>query len=668
MKKILAGIISVLFVLTIVLSFIPTARAAQLGEYGYSLLTNDHQRTAYRKLEEGIGNCAATIEFTSKGISFADIEFALNMVQEDHPEFFWFDGNCSVGMYTSGRTVVQPNGYSVDGKTVDSSNVHIYKQQLENAVTKALKDLPNDSDYEKVLYLHDYIARLVEYQQGEDDQTVYGSLVENKAVCAGYSRALQLLLQRIGIRSWYITGTGYNPTTGRQEPHGWNVVFLNNECYYVDVTWNDRGTDVFHSFFMMSLENISRTHVVQHPEYIPSSCGHNDMDYFVVHAGNGTGIFHGTESAATVADWMKEVAPGEWACEIEALSGDFITWIGKNYTTIASALGLTAPYSYKLSYIENEFHLRITGTPGHKHNSPLRMVSKVGATCTKAGNIEYYVCDSCGDYFYDSAASSKISNKQSVVIGAKGHTYTSGQWYIDSTHHWMKCKDCGLEKPGSKGVHTDKNWDQKCDTCGTRVASTAPSAPVNPPTNPGGTTETNPGATTETNPGCTTETNPGGTTESIPGGTTESIPGGTTETNPGGTMETNPGATTETNPGGSTETNPGGTTESIPGGTTESIPGGTTETNPGGTVETNPGGTTETNPGGTTETNPGSTTVANNGSTETSSAGLSPTKDQGSSTTADDANHIRMQLALGVSAVVIVLLIIVIIVISRRKK
>ena len=621
MLKCFRCFLALLCVMTIVFALLPPAQAAEPTGYGYGLLKNDQQRTAYKALEAGISQLSTQIEFTAKGINGTDLQMALDMVLEDHPEIFWFNGAGGFSLLNTGKVTFYPDGYSVDGVAVNSSNIGSYKQKLENAVTNALKGLPNDSDYEKALYLHDYICKLVEYKSGEDDQTAYGSLVEGKAVCAGYARAFQLLLQRIGIKSWYVTGWGINPSSGQQEAHGWNIVFLNNKCFYTDVTWNDRGTEIFHSFFMISLEHISETHVTAHPEYIPSSCGHSDMDYFVVHAGNGTGIFHGYESASTIAGWMREVSPGEWVCEIEVLSGNLITWMSQNFSTVANTLNLTGERKYTISYVDNEYHVRITGTPGHKHSNPLRKVSKVSASCTKSGNIEYYLCDSCGDYFYDSAAKSKISNKQSVVIAAKGHTYTAGQWYANSAQHWQKCKDCGYEKPGSRGSHMDYNMDAKCDTCGGKVEVQIL------PTNPG-TTPTNPG-TTPTNPG-TTPTN-----------------SGTTPTNPG-VVPTNPGVL-PTNP----PTNPG-----------------VLPTNPGNNTEHNPGGNTEYNPGGNTEFNPGASTATKPTGTQNSGTATKATRgDDSSDKDHDEEDNVsNVELILTGTMVAPVALIIIVIIIAKRKK
>ena len=60
---------------------------------------------------------------------------------------------------------------------------------------------------------------------------------------------------------------------------------------------------------------------------------------------------------------------------------------------------------------------------GDKTHHLFHHVAKA-ATCTEAGNIEYWECvdEGCGKYFSDSEAKNEITDKNSVKIPAKGHT------------------------------------------------------------------------------------------------------------------------------------------------------------------------------------------------------------------------------------------------------
>ena len=72
------------------------------------------------------------------------------------------------------------------------------------------------------------------------------------------------------------------------------------------------------------------------------------------------------------------------------------------------------------------------------HIHALTKVTAKDATCTEAGNIEYYTCE-CGQWFKDAAAAQEITDKNSVVIPASDHSY--GSWVFDAAtkQHTRTC-------------------------------------------------------------------------------------------------------------------------------------------------------------------------------------------------------------------------------------
>ncbi len=105
-------------------------------------------------------------------------------------------------------------------------------------------DLERKTDYEKVAAIHDYICSHTKYDPAEDGEdikrTAYGALVEGRAVCQGYCVAFYRLLLEAGIDNRVIFGEGIG-IDGKTASHTWNIVNLNGEYYYVDITWDDAG-------------------------------------------------------------------------------------------------------------------------------------------------------------------------------------------------------------------------------------------------------------------------------------------------------------------------------------------------------------------------------------------------------------------------------------------
>ena len=75
--------------------------------------------------------------------------------------------------------------------------------------------------------------------------------------------------------------------------------------------------------------------------------------------------------------------------------------------------------------------------PGEAGKHRLSKVEAVAATCTTAGNCEYYVCDTCGRLFADAEGGKEITENQTVVK-ATGH-------HIVKTSTAATCEHTGLK-------------------------------------------------------------------------------------------------------------------------------------------------------------------------------------------------------------------------------
>ena len=124
----------------------------------------------------------------------------------------------------------------------------------------------------------------------------------------------------------------------------------------------------------------------------------------------------------------------------------------------------------------------ITPVKDHKHN--LTKIQKKDATCTEPGNVEYYTCDGCSDFFADSEGKTKHTD---TVIAPLGHKI-SDDWKYDKNNHWRICVVCSEVLSETQMNHQLRG--KKCITCsydstiletspGTEPADTAP-APTDP--------------------------------------------------------------------------------------------------------------------------------------------------------------------------------------------
>ena len=137
--------------------------------------------------------------------------------------------------------------------------------------------------YDQELYFHDYICQNTTYLTQEDDgYTAYNALVEGRAVCEGYSRALQLLLDMVGIPNYLATGVGVDDN-GSREGHMWNIVTIGGSNYHVDATWDDLDAEDIHHY-AHTYFNVTDDYIgVNHEEIAPAenNCNAVAANYYV---------------------------------------------------------------------------------------------------------------------------------------------------------------------------------------------------------------------------------------------------------------------------------------------------------------------------------------------------------------------------------------------------
>ena len=107
---------------------------------------------------------------------------------------------------------------------------------------------------------------------------------------------------------------------------------------------------------------------------------------------------------------------------------------------------------------------------GHIHANHLMSVYAVKPTCTKDGNIDYYVC-SCGKLFTDADGKNEITAAD-TVISAAGHRYLTS-WTFDSDSHWHKCAVCGSADtivPHVSSGEATETAAETCTICGYEIA------------------------------------------------------------------------------------------------------------------------------------------------------------------------------------------------------
>ncbi|MDR0357186.1 MAG: hypothetical protein LBH63_02330 [Clostridiales Family XIII bacterium] len=143
-----------------------------------------------------------------------------------------------------------------------------------------------NSHYEKVLAAHDWIVGNLTYDETIDqtgmENGIYGALINRRTMCQGYAEALQLILRcATDVPVKTEIGEGHNGD-GRWMGHAWNLVFMDDDWYQVDATFNDPignedGT-VDHTYFGQN-DAMMRNDHKWNEEYRPAADGTDFLYY-----------------------------------------------------------------------------------------------------------------------------------------------------------------------------------------------------------------------------------------------------------------------------------------------------------------------------------------------------------------------------------------------------
>ncbi len=159
-------------------------------------------------------------------------------------------------------------------KTYSDSDIIALEAKVNSIMNNILKD--NMTEREKIKQIHDYIINKSKYDQekanailnNSSSKTTYnshiaiGPLFQGYAICGGYTDAMAIFLNKLGITNYKIASSD----------HVWNLVKLDNKWYHLDLTWDDPvistgESTLLHKFFLIDTETLKSIDATQHQYY-----------------------------------------------------------------------------------------------------------------------------------------------------------------------------------------------------------------------------------------------------------------------------------------------------------------------------------------------------------------------------------------------------------------
>ncbi|MGN0164470.1 MAG: hypothetical protein ACI4EA_12985 [Candidatus Ornithomonoglobus sp.] len=195
----------------------------------------------------------------------------------DHPEYYWLSSTILYASLSSGGTRLIPCIYE-DYKrySIRSSLNAIIDENVEAFISSAQSVQPY-TKYNVIKQIHDDIVSATDYGYDENNNPLDSAAAHNivsvfdgernaDAVCDGYTKSMQLILNAVGISNMLVMGKANGSN------HAWNLAqFDDDNYYYVDVTWDD--TTNSYDYFAKGTASFIGTTANKHNPFTPTGTG-----------------------------------------------------------------------------------------------------------------------------------------------------------------------------------------------------------------------------------------------------------------------------------------------------------------------------------------------------------------------------------------------------------
>ena len=215
----------------------------------------------------------------SELVSVYDISYGSNGSYGDSNQF-------TFTFYASGTYYIRFSVMDMTTYQTKTTGLYEYPIVIQDASYPSVEQIVTDiaaqceavcsTDFEKALWLHDWIIDHADYDNSYSYCSAEGVLARGAGTCESYHRAYVKLLNKVGIETGRIEGNG----------HVWTAVKMDGEWYQIDSTWDDmgasyKGTYYEHMYFGLTdyiIGLVHDDHKVAVPGYESTALENN---YFI---------------------------------------------------------------------------------------------------------------------------------------------------------------------------------------------------------------------------------------------------------------------------------------------------------------------------------------------------------------------------------------------------
>ncbi|MCL1827586.1 MAG: hypothetical protein FWG20_06030 [Candidatus Cloacimonetes bacterium] len=244
--------------------------------YYYETHLNEKQKEIYRIVLAGVLRLKTDFE-----VPFSSIEeysSIFNYIRQDNPILFYVS-NFTLKTYSNKKKCVFVPKYLHDKAYIIRRMQDIEEYLFQFEIAK------NMSDLDKELYVYKFFTDSYVYDKRFRDSSynILGPVMYKTAVCDGIAKSIKLVFDHIGLKCIYVTGKMINPPPeANTDGHAWNIVFIDDKAYHLDVTWDlpEQGKKAeYYTNLNLTDSEVKRTRII---ESKTPPCTVTGLDYFTI--------------------------------------------------------------------------------------------------------------------------------------------------------------------------------------------------------------------------------------------------------------------------------------------------------------------------------------------------------------------------------------------------
>lgn len=240
-----------------------------LGISPLSAQLSEKEKAVYEALYDGVTQLEEEIRLPYK-IDAETYTRLYSLLEKQEPELFYL----SDAYYIADEIEMA----RIDYRIQDEALIESMKLELETKREIILSQIPTGADdYEKLLWIHDYIIENCTYEVTAGGASAYECLLEGTAHCEGYTKAFAYLARELGYECVLVTGIDHTEVN-----HAWNQVKIGSKWYNVDVTWDDTDDEYTqrHTYFLRSDKIFDTQHFADKENFTDFECGSEQNNYY----------------------------------------------------------------------------------------------------------------------------------------------------------------------------------------------------------------------------------------------------------------------------------------------------------------------------------------------------------------------------------------------------